>query len=75
MFTIIKEAQVILKKNGIEGEVNSWHVTYKRNATLFREIKLTDDRAFHFSRNGVLKKEKVVTRKQKRALARKQIES
>lgn len=75
MFIIIKEAQVILKKNGIEGEVNSWHVTIKRNATLFREIKLLDGRVFHFSRNGVLKKEKVITRKQKRVLARKQIES
>lgn len=70
MFAIMQECNAVLKKNGIVGDINTWHMSVRRNRSVIREITMQDGRVFKFLNSGFLKKEKVMTRKQRRALAR-----
>lgn len=74
VFVIMMECNAILKKNGIVGDINTWEMRVSRNRSKISQITLHDGRVLKFSNSGLLKKEKALTRKQKRELARKQIE-
>lgn len=72
MIGFAMDANALLIKNGIKGELKSFETTFSSGFSGLKTVELTDGRVLHFSRKGYLKKakEKVLTRKERRQAIR-----
>lgn len=66
MLSFIMDANALLIKNGIKGDLKSFEATFSGGFSGLRTVELTDGRVLHFSRKGWLKKAKAPSRKERR---------